>query len=505
MKTLIAVIDQGTTSSRCIIFDQAVAVAQAQKPHRQLYPQPGWVEHDPIEIVENCRQTFAAALEQNGLSAASLAGLAITNQRETVVAWNRRTGVPYANAIVWQDTRTASLCEKLAQGRPDRFEDRTGLPISTYFSAPKIRWLIDHTPALARDLIARPAGEVVFGTIDAWLVYNLCGGRDGNTCITDVTNASRSMLMNIHSLQWDIELLKAFDVPMESLPLITPSAATPAAPLAMARLQGAANGGVELPILAILGDQQAALVGHNAMEPGQCKGTLGTGCFILLNTGGRPVRSQAGLLTTLAYQFSGHAPVYALEGSIAMAGSLLNWLVDQWKLAGSVEELLTLAQEVGDNGGVYLVPAFGGLLAPHWRSDARGLLVGLTHHSSRAQIARAALEAVVFQTYDVLTAMTQDLAGPVATLSIDGGMSRSDLLLQLHADILNFAVRRCSSHEATALGAARAAARAAQCWAIAAEPAPQGQREFTPELAAQERDHMLGFWHKAVERAKGWL
>ncbi|NNM84488.1 MAG: glycerol kinase GlpK [Phycisphaerales bacterium] len=503
MKTLIAVIDQGTTSSRCIIFDQAVAVAQAQKPHRQLYPQPGWVEHDPIEIVENCRETLAAALEQKGLSARSLAGLAITNQRETVVAWNRRTGRPYANAIVWQDTRTAALCEKIAQGRPDRFEDRTGLPISTYFSAPKIRWLIDHTPALARDLVARPAGEVVFGTLDAWLVYNLCGGPGGNTCITDVTNAGRTMLMNIHSLQWDVELLKAFDVPMESLPLITPSAS--AAPLAVARLGNVDGGEAEVPILSILGDQQAALVGHNAMEPGQCKSTLGTGCFILLNTGSRPVRSQAGLLTTLAYQFNGHDPVYALEGSIAMAGSLLTWLVDQWKLAGSVEELLALAQDAGDNGGVYLVPAFGGLLAPHWRSDARGLLVGLTHHSSRAQIARAALEAVVFQTYDVLAAMAKDMARAVATLSIDGGMSRSDLLLQLHADILNFPVRRCSSHEATALGAARAAAQAAQCWATAAEPVPQGLREFTPQLAAEDRDRMLGFWHKAVERAKGWL
>ncbi len=488
----IAAIDQGTTSSRCMLFDAAGAiVSAAQKEHRQIYPRPGWVEHDALEIWANVREVIADALEQAGATAADIAAVGITNQRETTVVWEKATGKPIANAIVWQDTRTDKLVEQLGgEVGQDRFREACGLPLATYFSGPKVRWLLDNTPG-ARAAAER--GELLFGTIDAWLIWNLTGRH-----ITDVTNASRSMLMSLKSLAWDDGLLDAIGVPRAMLPEIRPSA----------EVYGAARGLLEgVPVAAALGDQQAALFGQTCFSPGEGKCTYGTGSFLLVNTGERPVASPSGLLTTVAYQIAGQAPVYALEGSIAVAGSLVQWVRDNLGLIATAAEIEPLARSVADNGGCYFVPAFAGLFAPHWRSDARGVIAGLTGYVGKGHIARAVLEAVAWQTREVVDAMAADAGAPLTALKVDGGMTANDLLMQFQADVLDVPAVRPAITETTALGAAYAAGLAVGFWPDTATLRSQWRQdaEWRPAMAPDKRAHEYRQWKKAVARTLNWV
>ena len=488
----IAAIDQGTTSSRCMLFDAAGAiVASAQKEHRQIYPRPGWVEHDALEIWANVQEVIAGALAKAGASAADIAAVGITNQRETTVVWEKATGRPIANAIVWQDTRTDKLVEELggAVGQ-DRFREACGLPLATYFSGPKVRWLLDKTPG-ARAAAER--GELLFGTIDAWLIWNLTGRH-----VTDVTNASRSMLMRLSTLAWDDGLLAAIGVPRAMLPEIRPSA----------EVYGAARGALEgVPVASALGDQQAALFGQTCFSPGEGKCTYGTGSFLLVNTGTRPVASHSGLLTTVGYQIAGEAPVYALEGAIAVAGSLVQWVRDNLGLIASAPEIEPLARTVADNGGCYFVPAFAGLFAPHWRSDARGVIAGLTGYVNRGHIARAVLEAVAWQTREVVDAMAADAGAPLTELKVDGGMTANGLLMQFQADVLDVPVVRPAITETTALGAAYAAGLAVGFWPDTATLKSHWRKdaEWLPAMAAETRDHEYRQWKKAVARTLNWV
>jgi glycerol kinase len=487
----IAAIDQGTTSSRCMIFDESGGVAaRAQVEHRQIYPRPGWVEHDAQQIWANVSGVVSAAMAKLGAGPADIAAVGITNQRETTLVWEKSTGRPIANAIVWQDTRTAALVDSLAMdGGQDRFRAACGLPLATYFSGPKLRWLLDHTEG-ARSAAER--GDLLFGTMDSWLIWKLTGVH-----LTDVTNASRTMLMNLATLDWDDALLEAIGVPRAMLPRIAPSAG----------VFGIASGVLEgVKVAGALGDQQAALFGQTCFAIGEGKCTYGTGNFLLVNTGERAVPSLNGLLTTVAYQIGERPAVYALEGSIAVTGALVQWLRDNLGLISAAPEIEALARTVPDNGGCYFVPAFSGLFAPHWRSDARGVIAGLTAFVNRGHIARAALEAVAWQTCEVADAMAADSGHALTTLKVDGGMTANELLMQFQADVLDVPVVRPAVAETTSLGAAYAAGLAVGFWpdldTLRGHWREDGR--WRPAMTAEQRASEYGQWKKAVARTLGW-
>ena len=487
----VAAIDQGTTSTRCLVFDDAGAlVASARAEHRQITPRPGWVEHDALEIWAAAERTAAEAMANAGLGPRDLAAVGITNQRETTLVWDAATGAPLANAIVWQDTRTDALCREIGgEAGADRFRAKTGLPLATYFSGPKLRWLLDETPGL-RARAAR--GEVLFGTIDAWLAWKLTGVH-----ATDPTNASRTLLMDLATLDWDDELLAAMNIPRAMLPRIVPSVGL------IGEAQGVLAG---VPLTAMLGDQQAALFGQACFSPGEGKCTFGTGAFLLVNTGERPVASRSGLLTTVAARIGERPATYALEGSVAVAGSVVQWLRDKLGLIRAAGEIEALAASVPDAGGCVFVPAFSGLFAPWWRDDARGVICGLTGYVGKAHIARAALEAVAWQTRDVVGAMAADMADEVlAELKVDGGMTVNGLLMQILADVLDRPVRRPTIAETTALGAANAAGLAVGLWDL--ETLRERWREdalWRPAMEPRQHERAANQWRKAVERAMGW-
>jgi glycerol kinase len=490
-KGFIAAIDQGTTSSRCMIFDETGAVAaRAQVEHRQIYPRPGWVEHDAQEIWANVSGVVSAAMAKLGVGPADITAVGITNQRETTLVWEKATGRPIANAIVWQDTRTAALVASLAKdGGQDRFRAACGLPLATYFSGPKLRWLLDQTEG-ARAAAAR--GDLLFGTMDSWLIWKLTGAH-----VTDVTNASRTMLMNLATLEWDGALLEAIGVPRAMLPRISPSAG----------VFGTASGVLEgVPVAGALGDQQAALFGQTCFAPGEGKCTYGTGNFLLVNTGERAVPSVSGLLTTVGYRIGKSPAVYALEGSIAVTGALVQWLRDNLGLISAAAEIEALARTVPDNGGCYFVPAFSGLFAPHWRSDARGVIAGLTAFVNRAHIARAALEAVAWQTKEVADAMAADSGQALTALKVDGGMTANELLMQFQADVLDVPVMRPAVPETTCLGAAYAAGLAVGFWpdldTLRGHWREDGR--WSPTMTAETRASEYGRWKKAVARTLDW-
>jgi glycerol kinase len=499
MPSYVGAIDQGTTSTRFLVFDGAGReVARRQLEHAQILPRPGWVEHDPIEIAARVDEVIAGALRASGLRGKDLAAIGITNQRETTVVWDRHTGRPWHNAIVWQDTRTASLVEQLAPHR-DRLCERTGLTPSTYFSALKLRWILDHVDGVRA---AAERGDAMFGTVDSWIVWNLTGGPTGGRHVTDVTNASRTQLMDLRRRTWDDELLELFRIPRGLLPAI--HASSERAAFGSTRANGPV--GADVPIAAVLGDQHAALVGQTCFAAGEAKNTYGTGNFMLLNTGDRIVRSGAGLLTTIAYAFGDSDPCYALEGSIAVSGAAVQWLRDQMEIIRSAAEIEPLAASVADSGGIYFVPAFSGLFAPYWRPDARGAIVGLSRFHTRAHLARAALDAICFQTRDVLDAMARDSGVQLAVLKVDGGATVNDLLMQLQADILGVPVVRPAVTETTALGAAYAAGLAVGFWSGTDSLRAQWRvdREWTPRWSADQRDAAYAGWQKAVERSFDW-
>jgi glycerol kinase len=494
MTHLIAAIDQGTTSSRCMVFDHdGNVVSVAQKEHNQIYPQPGWVEHDPLEIWKNTQEviTQAQSTVDDPLSA-----VGITNQRETTVVWNPCTGKPYYNAIVWQDTRTKEICDELAEtGGQDRFRPKTGLPLATYFAGPKIKWMLDNVEGLRT---AAEHGEAIFGTIDTWLIWWLTGGPEGGVHITDVTNAGRTLLMNLVTLEWDDEILSILDIPKLMLPEIRPSSQVYGT--CVAPLQG-------VPIAGDLGDQHAALVGQTCFESGEAKNTYGTGCFMLLNTGTEIVPSKSGLLTTMGYKFGDQPAVYALEGSIAITGALIQWLRDNLGIIEESSDVEALAASVQDNGGIYFVPAFSGLFAPYWRSDARGAIVGMTRYVNNAHLARAALEATAFQTREVLDAMQIDSGVELTALKVDGGMVVNQLLMQFQADILDVPVVRPKVAETTALGAAYAAGLAVGFWENLDELRAnwQVEKRWVPQMESETRATLYQSWKKAVTRTFDWV
>ncbi|HEX6996364.1 MAG TPA: glycerol kinase GlpK [Gammaproteobacteria bacterium] len=498
MSRYIGAIDQGTTSSRFILFDRTGdIVAVARKEHAQICPRPGWVEHDAAEIWRNTEEVIARALAEASATAADVAAVGITNQRETTVLWDARTGAPLANAIVWQDTRVADDVRRLAEeGGQDRFRAKTGLPLATYFSALKLGWLLRHVPG-ARE--RAEAGAVLAGTMDSWIAWNLTGGARGGLHVTDVTNASRTQLMDLATLDWDDELLAAFEIPRAVLPRIVSSSDVYARIAGPSPLAG-------VPLAGILGDQQAALVGQTCFEAGDAKNTYGTGCFLLMNTGAEPVPSKAGLITTVAYRFGAERAAYALEGSIAVAGSVVQWLRDNLGLIERSRDVEALARSVDDNGDVYFVPAFSGLFAPHWDPSARGAIVGLTRYSNRGHIARAALEATAYQTREVVDAMKQDAGLALTTLRVDGGMVENGLLMQFQADILGVPVTRAGILETTALGAAYAAGLAVGYWPDVDELRNNfraGER-WLPRMPEPERARLCACWRKAVERSRNW-
>ena len=488
----VVAIDQGTASSRCLVFDEhARIVAIAQKEHRHHYPMPGWVEHDPAEIWRNVVTVVAEALQEARLSPGALSALGIANQRETTVLWDRRTGSPVYNAINWEDTRTDRLCRSLVdEFGHEPFREKTGLPVSTYFSGPKVRWLLDHVDGLRE---RAEAGEVLFGTMDSWLIWNLCGIH-----ATDVTNASRTLLMNIETLSWDDELLSMIGVPRAMLPEIRPSSE-------IYDEAGTVLRGV--PVASVLGDQHAALVGQTCFAPGDAKCTYGTGSFLLLNTGERPIASQSGLLTTLGYQLGSSPPTYALEGSIAVTGALVQWFRDNLGLIGSAAEVETLALTVEDNGGCYFVPAFSGLFAPHWRSDARGVIAGLTGYINKGHLARAVLEASAWQTREVVDAMELDYGRGLAELRVDGGMTANNTLMRFVADVLNVPIVRPNVAETVSLGAAYAAGLAVGFWPNLEALTDNWHKaaEWRPRMEPMQRERGYRKWKKAVARAVDWI
>lgn len=499
MADYVLAIDQGTTSSRAIVFDHSGAiVATGQKEHRQIFPRPGWVEHDPKELWLAVREVVGLALARANLTHHDIAAVGITNQRETALIWDRRTGEPIHNAIVWQDTRTRQLCEDLGAlgGGADRYKERVGLPLATYFAGPKARWILDHVDG-ARARAER--GELAFGTVDTWLLWNMTGGVDGGLHLTDVTNASRTMLMNIDTLTWNEEIAAEMGVPLAMLPQIRSSAEV----YGTARHAGMVPG---VPIAGMLGDQQAATFGQACFELGTAKNTYGTGNFMLFNTGTRPVESKNGLLTTVCYRVGDQPQVYALEGSIAVTGSLIEWL-RTLGLISSAGEVEKLAASVSDNGGVYLVPAFAGLFAPYWRSDARGVIVGLTGYVTKGHIARAALEATAFQTREVLEAMNADSGVQLAELKVDGGMTANQSLMQYQADLLGVPVVRPKVTETTALGAAYAAGLAVGFWASQEELSRNWRedRRWEPSMDDDARSRAFRNWKKAVARTFDWV
>ncbi|MFO1114334.1 MAG: glycerol kinase GlpK [Beijerinckiaceae bacterium] len=496
MSRYVGSIDQGTTSSRFIVFDRkGEIIALAQKEHAQICPRPGFVEHDAEEIWTNTRTVIAEALAAGGLSTKDLAAVGITNQRETSVVWDRRSGKPLHNALVWMDTRTDRLvAEYERDGGKDRLRAKTGLPLATYFSGLKLRWLLDSVEG-AQEAAAR--GDLLFGNIDAWLAWNLTGGPDGGLHVTDVTNASRTQLMNLATLDWDDDILSLLRIPRACLPQIRSSS----------EIYGKCSGPLAGVALAgILGDQQAALFGQACLTPGQAKNTYGTGCFMLMNTGEKPFPSTCGLLTTLGYKLGDRPAVYALEGSIAIAGALVQWLRDNLGLVKSAPEIEALAKTVADNGDVYFVPAFSGLYAPHWKESARGIIAGLTRFANKGHIARAALEATAYQTREVLDAMVRDSGVAIRELRVDGGMVVNELLMQFQADILDAPVVRPKVIETTALGAAYAAGLAVGYWSSTEDISANWgvDRRWTPAMPAAERDRLMAAWTKAVARSLDW-
>jgi glycerol kinase len=497
MADLIGALDQGTTSTRFIVFDRrGRIVSSAQKEHEQIYPQPGWVEHDPREIWQRTLQVIQQACAEKNFTVKDIAAIGITNQRETTVVWDRKTGESVYNALVWQDTRVAGYVASLSRdGGQDRLRERTGLPLATYFSALKIRWILDNV-AGARARAER--GELLFGNIDSFLLWNLTGGVDGGVHCTDVTNASRTQLMNLDTLEWDDELLGVFQVPRGMLPRIR-SSSCDFGEAKVSCLKGVTIG-------SLLGDQHAALVGQTCFEPGQAKNTYGTGCFLLMNTGTKKVLSKHGLLTTVAYRLGDQAPVYALEGSIAITGALVQWARDNLGLIRSSEEIEALARSVEDNGDVYIVPAFSGLYAPYWKDSARGVITGLTRYANKGHIARAVLEATAFQTREVVEAMEADSGIVLNQLRTDGGMVANDLLMQFQADLLDRTVVRPMMRETTAVGAAYAAALATGFYRDVNELVGNWSvdRVWKPEIDSGRRAHMYRQWKKAVVRSFGW-
>lgn len=493
MQNYIAAIDQGTTSTRCIVFDRGGNVVVVdQKEHQQIYPKPGWVEHDALQIWERVQQVVAGALEKGRIVPEQIAAIGVTNQRETTVVWDKRTGKPVYNAIVWQDTRTDAICASLAKkGGQDRFRLKTGLPLATYFSGPKIKWILDNAPELRAKA---QRGDLLFGNIDSWIIWNLTGEH-----VTDVTNASRTLLMNLETLDWDAEILKAMDIPRAMLPRIKSSS----------EIYGNVTSGelAGIPVSGDLGDQQAALFGQTCYSPGEAKNTYGTGCFMLMNTGEKPVPSTSGLLTTLSYKIGERKAIYALEGSNAITGALVQWLRDNLGLIEKSSDIESLARTVDDNGGIYFVPAFSGLFAPYWRSDARGAIVGLTRYINKGHIARAALEATAFQTREVLEAMEKDSGVQLTSLKVDGGMVFNDLLMQFQSDILNVPVVRPKVAETTALGAAYAAGLAIGFWKDFDELRSNWGRdhEWKPQMDAARREKLYAEWKKAVTRTFDWV
>jgi len=498
LPTYVLALDQGTTSTRAMIFDHGGrVVAVDQREHRQIFPRAGWVEHDPMEIWENTRLVIGGALAEANLNSQHIAAVGITNQRETTLVWDKASGQPIANAIVWQDTRTQRLCEQLAgEHGPRRYADRTGLPLATYFAGPKTRWLLDHVDG-ARE--RAEAGDLLFGTIDTWVLWNLTGGADGGLHVTDVTNASRTLLMDLQTLDWDEQLCAEIGVPRAMLPQIRSSSET----------YGTCQPGIldGVPVAGILGDQQAATFGQACLERGSAKNTYGTGNFMLLNTGTEIVPSQNGLLTTVCYRLGDQPAVYALEGSIAVTGSLVQWLRDNLGLIASAPEVETLATTVEDNGGAYVVPAFSGLFAPHWRPDARGAVVGLTRYVNKGHLARAALESTAFQTMEVLEAMNADSGVTLTELKVDGGMTANETLMQFQADLLGVDVIRPVVAETTALGAAYAAGLAVGYWESTDDiVANWGEdRRWRPQMDSATRDRLRRGWDKAVARTLDWV
>jgi glycerol kinase len=491
-------IDQGTTSTRFMIFDHSGQVVGIdQKEHEQIYPKPGWVEHNPMEIWSRVQEVVAGALQKAHVDAKDIAAVGITNQRETAVVWEKATGKPVYNAIVWQDTRTDTIINEFAkQGGQDRFREKVGLPLATYFSGPKVKWVLDNVQG-ARSRAEK--GELLFGNIDTWVIWNLTGGPNGGVHVTDVTNASRTMLMNLKTLDWDEEILKIMGVPRSMLPKICSSSEV-YGKVAAGPLAG-------LPVAGDLGDQQAALFGQACYTPGEAKNTYGTGCFMLLNTGTKPVPSTSGLLTTLGYKVGKEPAVYALEGSIAITGALVQWIRDNLGMIQKSQDIEPLAASVEDNGGIYFVPAFSGLFAPYWRSDARGAIVGLTRYVTKGHLARAVLEATAFQTREVLDAMEKDSGVHLTALKVDGGMVFNELLMQFQADILNVPVIRPKVAETTALGASYAAGLAVGFWSNFDElRANWGKdKEWDPKMDAAKRDHEFSDWKRAVTRTFDWV
>src|SRR5688572_4579287 len=493
MQKYIGAIDQGTTSTRFIIFNHGGnVVAVSQKEHQQIYPKPGWVEHDALEIWKNTQDVIQGALSKSGITSSEIAAIGVTNQRETTVVWDKKTGNPIYNAIVWQDTRTDLIINKFAkQGGQDRFRKKTGLPLATYFSGPKIKWVLDNVKG-AKEKAKK--GELLFGNMDTWIIWNLTGEH-----ITDVTNASRTMLMNLKTLNWDDEILKVIGIPKTILPKIKSSS----------EVYGNIKNGVlkGIPVAGDLGDQQAALFGQTCFKAGEAKNTYGTGCFMLMNTGEKPVQSKAGLLTTLGYKIGNKKPVYALEGSIAITGALIQWLRDNLGLIQSSAEVEALAKSVEDSGGIYFVPAFSGLYAPYWKSNARGVIVGLTRYVNKGHIARAALEATAYQTREVLDAMEIDSGVKLKALKVDGGMVFNEVLMQFQSDILDVPVIRPKVAETTALGAAYAAGLAVGFWKDFDELRANWGRdkEWKPQMEEVKRENMYASWKKAVTRTFDWI
>ena len=501
MADFIGAVDQGTTSTRFMVFDHdGREVARHQLEHEQVLPRAGWVEHNPLEIWDRTQTVIGSALTGAGLSTTDLAAIGITNQRETAIVWDRRTGRPYHNAIVWQDTRTDSIAKALdADERGQTIRHKAGLPPATYFSAGKVQWILENVDGVRE---AAERGDAIFGTPDTWLVWNLTGGPRGGIHATDVTNASRTMLMDLTTLDWDDELLGFFNIPRAMLPEIHASSDDTAY-----GMTSGDRGTAQVPITGVLGDQQAATVGQVCFEPGEAKNTYGTGNFLLLNTGTELVRSENGLLTTVAYQFGSAAPVYALEGSIAVTGSAVQWLRDQLGIISGASEVETLAAQVEDTGGVYFVPAFSGLFAPYWRSDARGAIVGLSRFNTNAHLARATLEAICYQSRDVVDAMAADSGVTLTTLKVDGGVTANRLCMQLQADILGVPVSKPVVAETTALGAAYAAGLATGFWAGTDELRDKWAEaeRWEPQWSDDQRTNGYAGWQKAVGRTLDWV
>jgi len=492
-----AAIDQGTTSTRFMVFDhEGKVVCYDQKEHEQIYPKPGWVEHSPVEIWERTRTVIKGGLAKGNIDPKDIAAVGITNQRETAVVWDKKTGKPLYNAIVWQDTRTDQIINEFAkEGGQDRFRDKVGLPLATYFSGPKVKWVLDNVDGARA---AADRGDAVFGNIDTFLLWHLTGGTNGGVHITDVTNASRTMLMDLKTLDWDDEILKIMGIPRSMLPQIR----------SCSEVYGQAVGDLAgIPIAGILGDQQAATVGQTCFSPGEAKNTYGTGCFMILNTGEDIVPSKSGLLTTLCYKMGDAKAVYALEGSIAITGALVQWLRDNLGMITTSAEVEALASTVQDNGGVYFVPAFSGLFAPYWRSDARGVIAGLTRYVNKGHIARAALEATAWQTREVLDAMEKDSGVTLKALKVDGGMVFNNLLMQFQSDVLGVPVIRPQVAETTALGAAYAAGLATGFWSNLEDLRQNWQIDHTwePNMDAGAREKQYAMWKKAVTRTFGWV